>query len=105
MKVISTNAELNRELLRLIGQYPRVAFATAWASAGTGVFKKLVKHEDRIVGAAIGTHFYQTHPDVLDQFVGSSKVKFMLQPSGSSIPILTFSGVLTLGKSSSGAQT
>lgn len=82
MKVISTNVELNHQLLRLIGLYPKVAFATAWASAGTDVFKKLVKHEDRIVGAAIGTHFYQTHPDVLDQFVGSSKVKFMLQPSG-----------------------
>jgi HKD family nuclease len=82
MKVISTNAELNRQLLRLIGRYPKVAFATAWASAGTDVFSELVKNEDRIVGAAIGTHFYQTHPDVLDQFVGSSKVKFMLQPSG-----------------------
>lgn len=82
MKLISTNAELNRELLRLIGRYPKVAFATAWASAGTAVFKKLVNHEDRIVAAVIGTHFYQTHPDVLDHFVGSSKVKFMLQPSG-----------------------
>lgn len=82
MKVISTNSELNRQLLRLIERYPKFVFATAWASAGTDVFKKLVKHEDRIVGAAIGTHFYQTHPDVLDQFVGSSKVKFMLQPSG-----------------------
>ena len=30
----------------------------------------------------IGTHFYQTHPDVLDEFVGSSQVRFVLQPAG-----------------------
>ena len=32
--------------------------------------------------AVIGTHFYQTHPDVLDSFVGSATTKFMLQPAG-----------------------
>ena len=82
MKVISTNAELSKQLKRLIKKYPKIAIATAWASAGTDVFKALVQHEDRIVKAVIGTHFYQTHPDVLDQFVGSAKVKFMLQPDG-----------------------
>jgi len=30
----------------------------------------------------IGTHFYQTDPDVLDHFVGSEKIKFILQPAG-----------------------
>lgn len=41
-----------------------------------------VQHENRIVRTVIGTHFYQTHPDVLDQFVDSTKVKFILQPDG-----------------------
>jgi len=36
----------------------------------------------KIRQAVIGTHFYQTHPDVLDTFVNSNIVKFMLQPSG-----------------------
>ncbi|OTP75921.1 phospholipase D family protein [Caballeronia sordidicola] len=82
MKLISTNADLSKQLKRLVEKYPRVAIATAWASAETEVFESLVRHEDRIVQAVIGTHFYQTHPDVLDRFVGSQKVKFMLQPDG-----------------------
>lgn len=82
MKIISANAELSKQLKRLIKKYPKIAFATAWASAETEVFKALVQHETKIIRAVIGTHFYQTHPDVLDQFVGSAKVKFMLQPDG-----------------------
>ncbi|WP_175722292.1 phospholipase D family protein [Burkholderia ambifaria] len=82
MKLISTNAELAKQLKRLIGKYPHIAIATAWASADTDVFKALVRHEEKIAKAVIGTHFYQTHPDVLDQFVGSSRVKFILQPDG-----------------------
>lgn len=82
MKLISTNAELNKQLLRLTKKYRKIAFATAWASANTEVLNALVQHQDRIDIAVIGTHFYQTHPDVLDQFVDSGKVKFILQPEG-----------------------
>lgn len=82
MELISTNGGLRKNLRRLIKDYPYISIATAWASADTDVFKTLVKYEKRIVRAVIGTHFYQTHPDVLDRFVGSSKVKFILQPSG-----------------------
>lgn len=82
MKLISTTAELNKQLKRLIAQYPKISIATAWASADTDVFRELIRHEDRIVEAVIGTHFYQTHPDILDQFVGSRNVKFILQPDG-----------------------
>lgn len=82
MKLISTNAELRKQLKRLVVKYPHISIATAWASADTDVFRALVSHEDRIAKAVIGTHFYQTHPDVLDQFVGSKKVKFILQPDG-----------------------
>lgn len=82
MKLISTNAELRKQLKRLVIKYPHVSIATAWASADTDVFRALVSHEGRIAKAVIGTHFYQTHPDVLDQFVGSKKVKFILQPDG-----------------------
>lgn len=82
MKLISTNAELNKQLKRLVEKYPHISIATAWASADTEVFKALVGHKDKLIQAVIGTHFYQTHPDVLDQFVGSSTVKFILQPDG-----------------------
>ena len=82
MMLISTNLQLVKQLERLIQMYPNIAIATAWASADTDIFRALVQHEAKIVRAVIGTHFYQTHPDVLDQFVDSPKVKFMLQPNG-----------------------
>lgn len=82
MRVISTNAELSNQLKRLIKKYPHIAIATAWASANTDVFKALAQNEDRIVQGVIGTHFYQTHPAVLDQFIDSAKVRFILQPDG-----------------------
>ena len=82
MKLINTSGELSKQLKRLIKRYPYIAIATAWASAKTDVFEALVQNENRIVHAIIGTHFYQTDPDVLDQFVDSKRVKFMLQPDG-----------------------
>lgn len=82
MKLISTNSELRKQLKRLIEKYPHISLATAWASADTDAFRTLVSNEAKIVKAVIGTHFYQTHPDVLDQFAGSKKVKFILQPDG-----------------------
>jgi hypothetical protein len=56
--------------------------AVAWASANTDVFEKLVSSKSKIKRAIIGTHFWQTHPDVLDKFVDSKVVKFIKQPSG-----------------------
>jgi len=54
----------------------------AWASANTPVFQQLLKNPSRISKAVIGTHFYQTHPDVLDAFTDSEHVRFILQPNG-----------------------
>ncbi|QRR32479.1 hypothetical protein JNX00_12355 [Hydrogenophaga sp. YM1] len=82
MKLINTSRDLDKQLKRLIKKYPHMAIATAWASAKTDVFEALIQHKNRIAQAVIGTHFYQTDPDVLDQFVGSKSVKFMLQPDG-----------------------
>lgn len=82
MKIINTNAALRANLLRLIQEHDHISFGTAWASAGTEVFDELVKSKVKIAMGVIGTHFYQTHPDVLDEFVGSSQVKFVLQPEG-----------------------
>jgi len=82
MKLISTNAALKSNLIRLSKKYPNISFGTAWASAGTEVFNELVQAKANIRCAVIGTHFYQTDPDVLDEFVGSLTVKFVLQPQG-----------------------
>lgn len=82
VKLISTNAALKSNLLRLISDYDHISFGTAWASAGTDVFAELVKAKSKIASGVIGTHFYQTHPDVLDEFVESDHVRFVLQPQG-----------------------
>lgn len=82
MKLIFTNTALKSHLLRLIKKYPNISFGTAWASAGTDIFSALVNAKAKIRGAVIGTHFYQTHPDVLDEFIDSDIVKFVLQPQG-----------------------
>jgi HKD family nuclease len=82
VKLIHTNGALRSTLLRLIKQYDHFSFGTAWASAGTDVFASLVEAKAKIRTGVIGTHFYQTDPDVLDEFMGSSQVRFILQPDG-----------------------
>lgn len=82
MDLITTNAGLKKCLARLTQKYANVAIAVAWASAGTEAFDALKRNRSRIRKAVIGTHFYQTHPDVLDAFAESDNVKFMLQPRG-----------------------
>jgi HKD family nuclease len=82
MKLVTTNADLASNLSRLIKRYPNVAFAVAWASSGTKIFEELCANRARIRKAVIGTHFYQTHPDVLDTFAGSNDVRFVLLPLG-----------------------
>ncbi len=69
MKLITSNDALLNSLSRLLGTYPKVSFAVAWASANTAIFRQLVARTSRIERAVIGTHFYQTHPDVVDTFV------------------------------------
>lgn len=82
MKLIVTNADLKANLSRLMKKYENISFAVAWASAGTEIFRELIANRNRIYKAIIGTHFYQTHPDVLDAFAESNDVRFILQPRG-----------------------
>lgn len=82
MKLISSNKKLVRTFSRLIENYSETTFAVAWTSSGNSVFDLLREHSSRITRAIIGTHFYQTHPDVLDIFAEKRNVRFVLQPSG-----------------------
>jgi HKD family nuclease len=82
LKLISSNKKLVSTLSRLVETYSEVTFAVAWASSGNSVFELIEKHSSRITRAIIGTHFYQTHPDVLEIFQGEANVRFVLQPDG-----------------------
>lgn len=80
MKLITTGAEFQRQLKRLFTTYANAQIGVAWASASTVPYQKFAEHKG--VKAVIGIHFYQTHPDVLDDFADSEDVKFILQPQG-----------------------
>ncbi len=90
MKVISDNRKFESTLLRCIDQYDEIRIAVAWASDKTAVFQKLLSNKKKITTSTIGTHFYQTAPGVLKEFVGSGSVKFITQPSGVFHPKLYF---------------
>lgn len=82
MRLISDGNTLSRLLVRLAEKHDQVAFAVAWASSGIKILEHIKNNKSKIKHGVIGTHFYQTHPDVLDMFVGFNSVHFVLQPSG-----------------------
>ncbi len=81
VQLITTNKRLKSELNRMIEKYTEIWFAVAWASAGHEVFEALLQNAEKIQQGIIGTHFYQTHPDVIDA-LRRQRVRFMLQPNG-----------------------
>ena len=82
MKLINANNVLKTTLSRLVNKCENISFAVAWASAGIEIFQEVIRKRKNIHKSVIGTHFYQTHPDVLDAFVNDKNIHFMLQPNG-----------------------
>jgi len=82
MNLTKGGSVLSQKLKKLIETHDNLAIAVAWASAGTEVYKVLIKNQKKIKRAVIGTHFYQTHPVVLENFIGNNNVRFILQPQG-----------------------
>ena len=82
MKLISSSSKLEKELTRCINNYKDISIAVAWASAHTAVFSALIENKKKIKKAIIGTHFYQTDPDVLLALYKTKSAKFITQPSG-----------------------
>lgn len=82
MDLITDGSQLSEKLIALIKKHENIVIAVAWASANTKVFRILNKHKEKIKFAVIGTHFYQTHPDVLENFIDCNEVRFLLQPQG-----------------------
>lgn len=82
MKVISTNKQFETLLLKLIDNYDEINISVAWSSAHTKVFEALLENRSKLAMSTIGTHFYQTDPNVLDSFIDSERVRFITQPGG-----------------------
>ncbi len=84
MKVLTTAAEINKNLIRLIGECSSCQVAVAWASASDKftAYNLLVKNVQKIARMVVGTHFYQTHPAFIEKFCTNSKARFVLNPDG-----------------------
>ena len=82
MRLVKGGKSLDVKLKKLIEKHDNLAFAVAWASPGSEAFTAISSARKKIRKAVIGTHFYQTHPDVLNEFVGFRNCRFVLQPQG-----------------------
>ena len=82
MQLVRHGAALEKLIVKLASTHEQIYFAVAWASSGTAAFSAILKHRRKVKRAVIGTHFYQTHPDVLDQFIGDKSIRFVVQPQG-----------------------
>jgi hypothetical protein len=82
MQLISDPKILERNLVRCVERHRQIWFATAWASADTEFYRRLLVNAAKVKKGIIGIHFFQTDPDVLSDFVDSRRIRFMLQPSG-----------------------
>ncbi|MDQ7017371.1 MAG: phospholipase D family protein [Gammaproteobacteria bacterium] len=82
MKIISSSKSIDLVLVRLMEKYNKYYIATAWASPGSKASKKLLENKDNIVKMVVGTHFHQTHPDFIKDYIDNESVRFILNPSG-----------------------
>jgi HKD family nuclease len=82
MRVIVKAPEIDNVLVDLMDKYQNYRIATAWASLGSKASKKLLANKKRINKMIVGTHFYQTNPEFIFEFIDSKQVKFILNTSG-----------------------
>ncbi|EJF08368.1 phospholipase D family protein [Pontibacter sp. BAB1700] len=88
MRLIINSAQLTNEFERLMGQYQKYYWTTAWAGVSSKHFDYLKKNQGKIQKIVVGLHFYQTHPNFIETFLTNSSVKFIKQPQGTFHPKL-----------------
>jgi len=82
MNIITNATKIDQLLVKLMQKYKNYYIATAWASLGSESSDLLLEKKEQINKMVVGTHFYQTHPDFILEFLDSRKVKFILKTSG-----------------------
>ena len=83
MKLLSTPEQINTEVSRLLKDCDSFQIAVAWASAGFGAFDTLVRNRHKIKRMVVGTHFCQTDPSFIEEFMSQPDVvRFQLNPDG-----------------------
>lgn len=88
MKLITDSEDLEKTFLRLLDKYSNYYWLTAWASAKSKSFEKLIENKRKIEKIIVGIHFYQTHPDFIESFLETPSVRYIKQPEGTYHPKL-----------------
>ena len=82
MKLLTKSSDTSKEFLQLLRNADTVQFAVAWASTDFAAADALLAAKTKIRQSVVGTHFYQTSPDFIAAFSGSTAVKFVKNSSG-----------------------
>lgn len=86
MRFIYKSTELNDEFSRLLIQYRQYYWSVAWATSKSPFFNKLIQNKSNIQKLLVGIHFYQTHPDFIQEFLNFQNARFIQQPAGTFHP-------------------
>lgn len=81
MQIISDGKQLSDLLCNLVENCEKFSFAVAWATQNN-VYSQIYKNRNKILQATIGTHFFQTAPQVLQDFLGYKNLHFVFETNG-----------------------
>jgi HKD family nuclease len=76
MQFISKPSKLSSIFKKQLANCNKIHFAVAWASIGFSEYEQLVQAKRKIGRAIIGTHFYQTAPEVIEKFSKNRNIRF-----------------------------
>src|SRR5271170_556762 len=82
MRVLTSASEIAQVFEQLLEGHARFSMAVAWASINFPGYDALIKHKSKILKAAIGIHFYQTHPDFIKKFLQDPRIRYIKSASG-----------------------
>lgn len=82
MQLITSTITLAKIFQSQLKSCTSIHFAVAWASAGFSEYEALIKNKRKLTRAVIGTHFYQTPPEVIEKFLHDDRVRFVTDHSG-----------------------
>lgn len=82
MKLITSSLKLQSTFTSLINAHSSFSCLVAWAGKSSVPVNTIANNQAKCRQVVVGTHFYQTHPDFIEQFMKWESVKFVKQPSG-----------------------
>ncbi len=88
MELISDYNILKKKFTDLLNRYDNYEWSVAWAGDAKSfdILKLLDKNSNKIKRIVVGLHFYQTHPNFIENFMHNKKVKYIMQSDGTFHP-------------------